>query len=184
MTTTENDPFAERESEFAAERHAVLGSERAEALAALESEFTDLFARVRRSYLDGAERIASGLSPSAYKLFGIIARRGPLTPSDLAERTLSDRSQVSRLIRELEDHQLIQRTPDPRDGRSFSLSATENGLNRLLEARRLEANRSIRALSDWEIDDINQLARLLNALTEAMEPGSEPDPSPQNPPAD
>lgn len=173
MTAHGKTRFSERESEFAAERSATLGAERADAVTALEAEFAELFARVRRTYLDGAERIAPGLSPGAYKLFGVIARRGPVTPSDLAERTLSDRSQVSRLVRELESHELIERTPDPRDGRSFLLSATAHGADRLHEARRRDATRTMQALSQWKIDDIHQLTHLLGALSQAMSPDDE-----------
>ncbi|MBW1638963.1 MULTISPECIES: MarR family winged helix-turn-helix transcriptional regulator [Microbacterium] len=147
--------------------------ERTEALHALEAEFGELFSRVRRLYLAGAERVAPGLSPGAYKMFSLIARRGEMTASELAERTLSDKSLVSRMVRELEGQGLIRRIPDPRDKRSSLLSATPEGLDRLTAARRHDDERLVRALEDWELADIRQLTRLLRALSQGDVPSAD-----------
>lgn len=144
--------------------------DRAAALRELESEFGELFSRVRRLYLAGAQRLSPGLSPGAFKLFSVIARRGEVTASDLVERTLSDKSQVSRIVRELEDHGLVQRTPDPRDGRSSLLSPTADGLARLLVVREHADERLIGSLEQWDIADIRQLTSLLHALSQGEAP--------------
>ncbi|MGF3055926.1 MarR family winged helix-turn-helix transcriptional regulator [Microbacterium sp. YY-01] len=156
-------------------------SERAEAVGALEAEFGELFSRVRRLYLDGAERVAPGLSPGAYKLLGMITWRAPVTPSDLAERTLSDRSQVSRAIRELENHGLVQREPDPHDRRSFLLTTTDEGVRRIKHSREVDAERMIRALDDWSLSDIRQLTHMLGALAQVIAAAPEPPAGPDTP---
>lgn len=150
--------------------HNTPADDRAAALRELESEFGELFSRVRRLYLAGAQRLSPGLSPGAFKLFSVIARRGEVTASDLVERTLSDKSQVSRIVRELEDHGLVQRTPDPRDGRSSLLSPTADGLARLLVVREHSDERLIGSLEQWDIADIRQLTSLLHALSQGEAP--------------
>lgn len=149
---------------------AEISPERAAALHALEAEFGELFSRVRRLYVANAERVAPGLSPGAYRLLALIVRCEQATASALAERTLSDKSLVSRLLRELEQHGLIHRTPDPRDGRSSLVSATARGTERLTEARRHDDERLIRSLDAWELGEIHELTRLLHALSEGTAP--------------
>ncbi|ALJ21300.1 MarR family winged helix-turn-helix transcriptional regulator [Microbacterium sp. No. 7] len=137
---------------------------RTEAVRALEVEFGELANRFRRYLALNAQRLAPGMLPGAYKLFTTIARRGPITPSALAELLIIDRGQVSRAVRELERHGLVQREPDPEDGRSSLLSATPEGLERLAAARAPQEGTLLRALEDWPVHDIQQLARLLHTL--------------------
>ncbi|UWF77135.1 MarR family winged helix-turn-helix transcriptional regulator [Microbacterium neungamense] len=147
-----------------------LDPEREEALHALEDEFSALFARVRRMYLEYAARLAPGLSPAAYKLFSAIAAAGQARPSELSERMMADKSQVSRMVRELEGHGLIERMPDPADGRSSLLRPTEDGLRRLTAVREGDEQRLRNSLRSWSLDDIRNLARLLHALSSGETP--------------
>ena len=79
-------------------------------------------------------------------------------------------------MRELESLALIQRTPDPNDGRSHLLSPTPEGLERLAAARAPQEGLLVDALAEWSVDDIRSLARLLHALTTGSTPGGDPSP--------
>lgn len=137
---------------------------------ALENEFATLFAQVRRMYLEYAARLAPGLSPGAYKLFSMLVSCERVRPSELSERMTADKSQVSRMLRELEAHGLIERMPDPEDGRSSLLTATDEGKRRLAEVRAADERRLRHSLSSWQIDDIDNLTRLLHALSSGETP--------------
>lgn len=139
-------------------------SERAEAVHALEAEFGELIARFRRVILENAQRLSPGMLPGAYKVFTTIVRHAPVTTSSLTETLLIDKGQVSRTVRELEQLGLVERTPDPADGRSSLLSPTADGLARLEETRRPQEHRLTRLLESWELSDIRHLTRLLHAL--------------------
>lgn len=139
--------------------------DRAAAVRALELEFSELFTHVRRLFAENADRLSPGLLPGAYKVFTTIARRGQITLSALAETLHSDKGQVSRAVRELEDLRLVQRTPDPADGRSSLLSATTDGIQRLAAVRAPRENSLLAALESWNVDDIRELTRLLHALS-------------------
>jgi DNA-binding MarR family transcriptional regulator len=78
---------------------------------------------------------------------------------------MADKGQISRTVRELEDLGLIARTPDPEDGRSSLLSPTAEGLTRLEAARAPQESALINTLAEWPLSDINNLTRLLHALT-------------------
>ncbi|WP_438354073.1 MarR family winged helix-turn-helix transcriptional regulator [Microbacterium sp. CJ88] len=146
---------------------------RTEAVRALEAEFSELLNHVRRVISVNAERVSPGLLPGAYKVFTTIAQRERITQSALAEALMADKGQISRTVRELEDLGLIERTRDPRDGRSSILSPTEEGVRRLAAAREPQEDSLLRALDDWRVDDILSLGRLLHALTSGITPGGE-----------
>ncbi|MET2010448.1 MarR family transcriptional regulator [Microbacterium chocolatum] len=151
-------------------------ADRADAVRALEAEFGELIGRFRRIIAENADRVSPGLLPGPYKVFTTIVRRGPLTLSALAETLMADKGQISRTVRELESLSLIQRTPDPNDGRSHLLSPTPEGLDRLSAARAPQEGLLVDALAEWSVDDIRSLARLLHALTTGRTPGDDPSP--------
>lgn len=138
---------------------------RTEAVRALEAEFGELINRFRRILMENANRVSPGMLPGAYKVFTTIVRREGITLSVLAETLMADKGQISRTVRELEQLGLVQRTPDPDDGRSSLLSPTEFGLERLAEARAPQEHALVDALDEWPVDEILSLTRLLHALT-------------------
>lgn len=143
---------------------------RTDAVRALEAEFGELINRMRRVLADNAQRVSPGMLPGAYKVFTTIVRRESVTLSALAEALMSDKGQISRAVRELEDLGLITRTPDPADGRSSLLSATPQGLERLAAARAPQENMLVDTLAEWSVADIRSLTRLLHALTAGETP--------------
>ncbi|WP_020098127.1 MarR family transcriptional regulator [Microbacterium sp. 11MF] len=140
------------------------------AVRALEGEFSDLIALFRRRITENANRVSPGMLPGAYKVFTTIARHEPVTQSALAEMLAVDKGQLSRTVRELADLDLIERTPDPTDGRSSLLSATAHGHERLADARGPQEGALLEALSDWRVEDIENLAHLLHALVAGSRP--------------
>ncbi|WP_228484733.1 MarR family winged helix-turn-helix transcriptional regulator [Microbacterium cremeum] len=145
---------------------------RTEAVRALEAEFGELINRFRRIILENANRVSPGMLPGAYKVFTTIVRREQVTLSALAETLMADKGQISRTVRELEQLGLVQRTPDPTDGRSSLLAPTPEGLERLAAARAPQESTLVDALEDWSLDDIHNLTRLLHALTAGESPSS------------
>src|SRR6478735_7137965 len=143
---------------------------RTRAVRALEGEVAELINQYRRVLVATSDRLSPGLLPGAYKVFTTIVRRESVTTSALAEYLLMDKGQLSRTVRELEHLGLVHRTPDPEDGRSSLLSPTAEGLERLADARRPYENSLVTTLADWPVDEIDNLARLLNALSGGTTP--------------
>jgi DNA-binding MarR family transcriptional regulator len=144
--------------------------ERTEAVRALEAQFSDLIGQFRRVISENAHRVSPGLLPGAYKVFTTIARHETVTQATLADHLLLDKGQLSRTVRELEALGLITRSPDPADGRSSLLSPTEYGLERLAAARAPQEGVLVRALESWDVSDIDNLRRLLQALMAGINP--------------
>ncbi|MFJ4222727.1 MarR family winged helix-turn-helix transcriptional regulator [Microbacterium sp. NPDC089695] len=144
--------------------------ERTAAVRSLEAEFSELITHFRRLIMENANRVSPGMLPGAYKTFTAIARCGSVTASGLSERMLVDKGQVSRTVRELEDLGLIERSPDPNDGRSSLLSLTPRGQAKLVEAREPLEGMLMHNLSEWSVADIDSLSRLLHALSSGATP--------------
>ena len=143
---------------------------RAAAVRALEAEFGELITHFRRLIMENANRVSPGMLPGAYKALTTIARCEQVTASALAERMLMDKGQVSRTVRELEELELIERSPDPSDGRSSLLRLTPLGTERLAAARAPQEGMLMSTLHDWNLTDIGNLTRLLHALASGVTP--------------
>lgn len=143
---------------------------RRQAVAALESEFSELVMRFRHMIAENAQRVSPGMLPAAYKVFTTIARCERVTVSTLAERMMADKGQISRTVRELEELGLVERSPDPADGRSSLLSVTPMGAERLASARVPQEGILVQTLDQWSLHDIENLTRLLHALVNAESP--------------
>lgn len=143
---------------------------RTDAVRALEAQFGELINRFRRILTDNANKVSPGMLPGAYKVFTTIVRRESVTQSALAEHLLVDKGQLSRTVRELEELGLIERVADPHDRRASLLSPTALGLERLSAAREPQEDLLLRTLDDWAIADIENLTRLLHALTTGVRP--------------
>jgi DNA-binding MarR family transcriptional regulator len=68
-----------------------------------------------------------GLTPSQASLLGLVVGRGPLSISDLTELEGLNPTMTSRMLGVLDTMGLIERTPDPSDLRSASITATLAG---------------------------------------------------------
>jgi len=143
---------------------------RADAVRALEAEFGELINQFRRVIVDNAQRLSPGLLPGSYKVFTTIVRHESITLSALADQLTADKGQMSRAVRELETLGLVQRTPDPSDGRSSMISPTPDGLTRLAAARAPQEGALLATLSAWALEDIQHLTSLLHALTTGAGP--------------
>lgn len=72
-------------------------------------------------------RAGADLTPTDSILLAAIAESGPLRASDMARALGVDKSTVTPQVRRLERLDLIERRPDPSDGRAALLAATARG---------------------------------------------------------
>src|SRR5215475_4898930 len=96
---------------------------------AKDTSLTDAAARLRMAIVRTARRLrqeaageATGLTPTSTAALATIERHGPLTPSELAELERVRRPTITRTLGCLEREGLIERAPDPADGRSALVS--------------------------------------------------------------
>ncbi|HWC84281.1 MAG TPA: MarR family transcriptional regulator [Pseudonocardiaceae bacterium] len=112
--------------------------------------------------LSGLRR--DGIEYAAYGLLAHLVVEGPRRTTALAEAVHADPSTVSRQTAALVRHGLLERRPDPEDGRASILAATPDGERVFQENRRDHCLRMAEILADWPVDDVKQLTSLLSRL--------------------
>lgn len=74
-----------------------------------------------------ASATGAGLTPSQASVLSVIVRRGPLSLAELTNLEALNPTMLSRVVSKLQSMELIDRTPDPDDGRSAWVAATDRG---------------------------------------------------------
>jgi DNA-binding MarR family transcriptional regulator len=143
-----------------------------EAFVRLEREIALLLRRARAISARLAGELHADLDGAAYGLLSLLQDAGPLRASDLVARLGLDKSTVSRQVAALVDLGLVDRAPDPADGRAQVLTPSAEGSARLQRIREARRARWESDLADWPPSDVAVLAELLarlNGIGEARE---------------
>lgn len=114
---------------------------------------------------------AAGLTPTKISVLHLLARRGPLRLNALAEMEGLNPTMVSRVIGELSQAGLVERTSDPDDGRAAQVCASKQG-KRLAERMRRERTDvlsvALAELSETERQSLEGALEALEALVERL----------------
>ena len=96
-----------------------------------ESGRAEVAAQLRIAIARAARRLRQQagreLTPSRASVLATVARDGPLTPSELAERERISRPTITRLVAKLKQQGLVECLPDPADGRSYRVAISAAG---------------------------------------------------------
>lgn len=147
---------------------------RAESLRELEQEVGVLIRRVRRVIGIRARAIHESLQPASYLMLGHVAEHGPVRASAMAEIFDIDKGAISRQVQHLIDLGLIERTPDPVDGRATLLSITDEAVRRMEDVAEHRRRWLDQRLGDWSDADLAGFVRELGRYNEALSQ-TEPD---------
>lgn len=144
----------------------------ADALRDLESEVGVLIRRVRRVIGERARAVHPELLPASYLMLSYVRDHGPVRASAVGQVFDIDKGAISRQVQHLIDLGLIDRSPDPEDGRATLLTASPDAVRRLGEVaderRALLAER----LGDWSPEEMASFAASLRRYNAALnEPG-------------
>lgn len=141
-----------------------------------DTSLTDSAVRLRMGVVRTARRLrqeataeAGGLTPTSTAALATIERHGPLTPSELAELERVKRPTITRTLGCLEREGLIDRTPDPADGRSSLIDANPAGRERLRRLRGRKNAYLARRMRDLPAEDVATLERAAEILEEMLE---------------
>ena len=134
---------------------------------------SDIAAPLRLAITRMARRLRQesdpGLTPSQLAALATIESHGPLTPSDLAQIERISRPSATRILRGLVDAGLVDRRPDPADGRSALVEIEERGrklLNRLRSRKNAYLSRRLAGLEPEELETLDRAAGILERLLE------------------
>jgi DNA-binding MarR family transcriptional regulator len=133
----------------------------------LAEDLLVLHGRIRRTLLTGKDDEVTASQTAA---LGRLLRYGEQTVADLARAEGVRPQSMGATVQALEDLGLVERRPDPTDGRRSLVRATETGSRAREEAwgtrTRVLADR-LAGLSDADRDTVARAIALLVPLTEA-----------------
>ncbi len=136
-----------------------------------DTSLTETAARLRMAIVRTSRRlrqeaagVAGQLTPTAAAALATVERHGPLTPSELAEIERVKRPTATRTLGGLGEAGLVERAPDPEDGRSALVSVTAEGRERLRRLRGRKNAYLARRMRDLPDDDVAALARAAEIL--------------------
>ena len=142
-----------------------------------DTTLTDSASRLRMAVVRTARRLrqeAAGaggteLTPTAASALATVERHGPLTPSELAEIERVKRPTATRTLRVLVEAGLVDRAPDPDDGRSALIGINADGRERLRRLRGRKNAYLARRMRDLPLADLEALERAAAILEGILE---------------
>lgn len=130
---------------------------------------TALFARrAERVRMGGVADQQQSIDRAAYLLLNRLEREGPVGVKALALAMGIDSSTVTRQVAPLVEGGLVDRVPNPNDGRAVLLALSEVGLQRLHQVRASRQALMRELLADWSPEDREQFAALLTRFNQSM----------------
>ncbi|WP_327636404.1 MarR family transcriptional regulator [Kribbella sp. NBC_00482] len=133
------------------------------------SEVRVVFGRVKRRLKELAE--TDDLTPSQSSVLSRLDKDGPASASELAAAERIRPQSIAAILAALREADLIQRHPDPEDGRRQVVSLTTAGRHRLQGDRKVRQEWLARTLQDHcteaERQDILKALALLDHAIEA-----------------
>ncbi len=136
---------------------------------------TDLFhalIRVQKLLLAArtiAPKVQPGMESTAYPVMVTVHNMGPVGISDVATMLHSDVSTVSRQVSGLFAHGLLDKQPDPADGRATLVSLTEAGRQSLDEVQLVRGEWFQELLADWQADETDIFTDHLQRLGDSLD---------------
>lgn len=134
----------------------------------------DALRRIVRNLRQSARAAEDRLGISAAQLFVLheVGRGARLSINELAERTLTDQSSVSVVVKRLAEKRLVERQPSAEDARRTEVMLTSKGRALLRNAPEATQVELIAGLERLEPADRASLARLLTELVAGLETAS------------
>ncbi|WP_238342877.1 MarR family winged helix-turn-helix transcriptional regulator [Nocardioides cynanchi] len=127
---------------------------RADELGRLEQEVAVLIRRIRRVIGERARAVHPDLQPASYLMLSHLVSSGPQRSSVLSEHFGVDKGAISRQVQHLVELGLLDREPDPADGRATLVSPSADAVRRMrsisVERRQWLDER----LGAWSEDDL------------------------------
>ncbi|MBB4904148.1 MarR family winged helix-turn-helix transcriptional regulator [Actinophytocola algeriensis] len=125
----------------------------------------------RLARLLNAAPVSENLTPTQASVLGLVAYRGPIGMTELADIEGLNPTMLSRVVAKLVDDGLATRLPNPADQRAVQLEATDAGHEvhlRIIKSRTETVARILDGLSPDVTDALHDALPALEALAEGL----------------
>ena len=144
-------------------------STRGDLLGGLEQEVGVMIRRIRRVIGERSRSVHPDLQSSSYLMLTWLNQHGAQRASAMAEAFGIDKGAISRQVQHLVDLGLVDRAPDPDDGRASLVSASVDAAARLAEVKDDRRRWIDERLGDWPDADLSEFVRLLGRYNSALD---------------
>lgn len=135
----------------------------------LQYQVAVLARRVEQVRMGGVGDPRNSMDRAAFLLLHRLDRTGAVGVKALALAMGIDSSTVTRQVAPLVDHGLVDRVPNPDDGRAVLLELSPYGRERLQEVRTSRQELMRRLTAEWPDQDQRQFCELLTRFNLALE---------------
>jgi len=142
---------------------------RADLLGGLEQEVGVMIRRIRRVIGERARSVHPDLQSSSYLMLTWLNQHGAQRASAMAEAFGIDKGAISRQVQHLLDLGLVDRTPDPDDGRATLVSASAEAAARIDQVNEDRRRWLDDRLVDWPDSDLSEFVRMLSSYNAALD---------------
>jgi DNA-binding MarR family transcriptional regulator len=142
---------------------------RSESLAELERQVSVLLRRIKKVVAVRAHLVHPDIQSASYLMLGWLDEHGPVRASEMADQFHVDKGAISRQLQHLEELGLVERDPDPADGRATLVRVTAEAVRRLQDANADRRRWLDGRLADWSADRLARFAAELDAYNQALE---------------
>ncbi|MFC4853730.1 MarR family winged helix-turn-helix transcriptional regulator [Actinophytocola glycyrrhizae] len=125
----------------------------------------------RLARLLNAAPVSENLTPTQASVLGIVAHRGPIGMTELADIEGLNPTMLSRVVAKLVDDGLATRLPNPADQRAVQIATTDAGQDvhlRIIKSRTETVARILDGLSPDVTDALLDALPALEALAEGL----------------
>ncbi|MEV4637438.1 MarR family transcriptional regulator [Actinoplanes sp. NPDC049548] len=138
------------------------------ALGTIETQVAMLI-RLGEATRRSSPRPHRALDRAAYVILRLLQESGPQNVSAVANRLSLDGSTVTRQVSAMHRDGLVERSPDPEDGRGTVIAATERGLSQVDAVSSARRELYDEMLKNWTSQERKELALMLERLTRDMD---------------
>lgn len=130
----------------------------------IHAELFELVLSVGEQMQSVVHGLENGPTPTQVLLLRALVGEPPMTPTELAKRVRRNKSQITRTLQEMEGTGLIERIPNPADGRSFLVQATPDVETRVASVVKAEAALVAQLIDGFSQREIKMLRKGLRRM--------------------
>lgn len=127
-----------------------------------------LFHTYRRALVEAHADSNIALGASQIRTLKSVGRLADCTAQAVVAHTLLDKAQITRALNELERGGLIEKRPNPEDGRSSVIVLTPAGKQMLRRLHKLETQAGAQMARGLRPDELAQFVRLANRMLDNL----------------
>lgn len=136
-----------------------------DAIRSISKSFDRIASSARRTIRRAASRLAADLQPAAWPVFREVVRGGRVQATAIVASLGMDKSAVSRHVKELREHGLVDAERDEQDARVVWITPTPVALDRVAEVMAEQQAVLRAAFTGWPPDDLERFAVLLERFS-------------------